>query len=285
MTTLRRVRKSAPASWSMGLVGAAGLAVVLTAGHAQEVPSRLPLPGQETTSIEKADTETTWRQTDGSPAVLPAPGDQSPPASTAAPADNRPPGLPPGVPLDIPLDNVELDADVDVAELTEDAVPNDELAALAVDIARRTLLAQHPHTAKSVIYTAEIMVRPQGDVTHLYARLIWMKHPRGHRSYHSEVFATLVNVTETRRVFDLDYKDNCGVPFHNFGRAPEIISMINDDLKQRDKFGMPHPSVGPDLEYLAPRTRRWLWNGLSGDRQWHVSIADDRVAPRWRSDE
>jgi len=152
---------------------------------------------------------------------------------------------------------------------------------LAVDIARRTLLVHNACAANYPIRTAESSVRPQGDVVHLYARLIWQGGLLGWSTYESEVFATVVYTPNLRRVYELSYRDNCSVPLKNYDSTSKVITQYNTEFAGRDKFMMPHRDVGPDPDVLLPRSRTWRWNLLSGDRAWHAFNADDRTDSKW----
>ncbi len=157
-----------------------------------------------------------------------------------------------------------------------------ELEFLAVDIARRSVLAQHPRAANAPIRTVEFLVRPAGDEVHTYAKLLWTPKERESifKWYTSEVYATLIYTREMRRVYEISYRDNFWVPFRNFTHI-DLVSKINEEFDRRDGVRAPHPQMlpGPRLDCLAPRARTWRFNPFGGDRPWHVSIADDRVRP------
>ena len=156
-----------------------------------------------------------------------------------------------------------------------------ELEQLAVDIARRALLAHKPHAAKEPFHTVEVQVRPEGDVVHTYARLMVMEDDEDDRPFECEVFASLVYTRGCRRMFDISYRDNDCVPDRYHQRTAELLSAFNTEFERRDPLQMATPMVGPRMDVLAPRSRGWIWNLFQGDRVWHVFNADDRVRDGW----
>ena len=170
-----------------------------------------------------------------------------------------------------------------------------ELEALAIDVARRTVLAYHPHAANLPMYTLEVRVRPEGDLVHTYARLhVRKSHKpvRKHRKlaklFHSperlteaEVFATFIYTPGYRRLVDVSYEHDRLIPFRLYNRTADIVTMYNREFENRDDLRMRVPLVGQRTDMLAPRSHKWMWNPLQGDHGWHAFMADDYVAPGW----
>ncbi|MEM0925160.1 MAG: hypothetical protein AAGJ83_03910 [Planctomycetota bacterium] len=152
-----------------------------------------------------------------------------------------------------------------------------ELIELAVDVARRVVLAYHINASRHPIRTLEVDFRRQGDQVHTHTRLSWSSHRKGTKLYESDVFASFVYTPTVRRIYDLQYRDNCRVPLSQFDLATPIVTQINDDLKRRDPLGRPTLKLSSRSDVLMPRSRKWRWNPFSGDRDWHVGVADDRA--------
>lgn len=161
------------------------------------------------------------------------------------------------------------------------STPADELELLAVDIARRTLLAYYPSASRAPIRTTEVWVRPKGDIIYTYARLIWSLDRRERRSYSCEVFSSIIYMPERRRMYELSYQDNYKHPHRNHELTADVASKYNEYFKSRDPLMLPHPLIGSRLDLLEPRSRAWRWNPFSGDRGWHVWLADSRPKRRW----
>ena len=135
-----------------------------------------------------------------------------------------------------------------------DEGPN-ELELLALDIARRAVLAHYPHAGRNPMRTLQVKVRPEGDVVHTYARLAWApdhRHPEKH--FESEVFASVIYTTDIRRIFDISYKDNRLKPFRLFNRRVDLVSKLNEDLERRDPLRMATPLVGNRQDLLVHET-------------------------------
>lgn len=165
--------------------------------------------------------------------------------------------------------------------VTEEDGPS-ELECLAVDIARRSVLAHYPKAAARPIRTLQVRSRPQGDVVHLYARLQWSCGLPGFvRSYESEVFASLIHTPDIRRIYDISYRDNRLKPWRVFNRRIDLISRLNKEFERRDPLRMATPLVGNRQDMLVPRSRPWIYHPLQGDHGWHAGAADDYIAPRW----
>ena len=162
------------------------------------------------------------------------------------------------------------------------AAPPSEAELLAVDIARRALLARYPAVARQPVRTLEVRVRPEGDVLHTYARLHWTLDKKEPFQFHEcEVFASLVYTPDLRRIYDISFKDNRLHPWRVFSRQVDLVSVINEELERRDTLRMASPLVGNRQSVLVPRSRRWLHHPLRGDHAWHAGAADDHVSPRW----
>lgn len=157
-----------------------------------------------------------------------------------------------------------------------------ELDDLAVDIARRVLLAQTPHAGKNPIFTEEVRVRPEGDAIHTYARLRYATSTRSPRKmFTAEVFASMIYTPEVRRVYDISYKDNRLFPRRLFNRKIDLLSKINEEFERRDEMIMPMPLIGNRMDLLLPRGEAWQKHNLSDDHAWHVYSADDHIGRRW----
>lgn len=163
-----------------------------------------------------------------------------------------------------------------------------QLEQLAVDIARRTLLAHKPHLAKDPIYTVTSEVRIEGDIIHTYARLRIpdddddddddddMELP-----FEAEVFSSLVYTRGFRRMMDLSYRDNCATPTRICRRTADVVSAYNTEFERRDPLQMSMPPLGDHVKTLVPRKRRWIWNPFQGDHGWHIFNADGRGRDGW----
>ena len=149
-----------------------------------------------------------------------------------------------------------------------------EITGLAVDIARRVVLAYYPKASRHVIQTEDVNFRRQGDQIHTYARVIWSVNKK--YTYASDVFASIVYTPNLRRVYEVRYKDNFHIPMRNFNETSPVITAINNDFKNRDPLMMPTEKLGSRTDLLVPRSWKWRWNPFSGDRDWHVGIAKDR---------
>ena len=157
-----------------------------------------------------------------------------------------------------------------------------ELEAIAVDIARRSVLAHYPTAGRHPIRTLEIRTRPEGDVVHTFARLQFaVSYFSGKKFHESEVYATLIYTSEIRRVIDLGYKDNCLTAHRLFNRRVDLISKINEDYERRDPLQMPAPLVCRRLDLLPPRNAPWYWSLIGGDHAWHANAADSHIRHRW----
>jgi hypothetical protein len=158
-----------------------------------------------------------------------------------------------------------------------------ELEHLAVDIARRSVLAHYPHASRNPIRTMQVQVRPEGDVVHTYARLAWSKdHGEPDKFYESEVFASLVYTRGIRRIYDISYKDNRLIPWRICNRRIDLVSKLNEDYERRDPLRMPAALVGHRLDVLAPRSYWWRYHPLQGDHAWHAISADAHIKRSWR---
>ena len=157
-----------------------------------------------------------------------------------------------------------------------------ELEYLAVDIARRSILAHYPQAGHDPMRTLEARVRPEGDAVHTFAKVQWsFTDARGTRYHEAEVFASLIYTPDARRMFDISYKDNYLVPHRAFNRKVDLLSKFNEEFDRRDPLRMPAPLVGRRMDFLAPRRAGWVWNILSGDHAWHANVADDQIHPAW----
>lgn len=168
-----------------------------------------------------------------------------------------------------------------VQECCDDGPTEHEL--LALDIARRSVLAHYPKAGKNPIRTLQVRVRPDGDVVHTYARVAWTDAAIGSgKSYESEVFASIVYTPDLRRLYDISYKDNRLKPWRMFNRRIDLLSKINEDLERRDPLRMATPLIGNRQDLLVPRKQEWIRHPLGGDHAWHASSADDYIDPRWQ---
>ncbi len=157
-----------------------------------------------------------------------------------------------------------------------------ELEFLAVDIARRAVLAHYPQVGHDPMRTMEVRVRPEGDIIHTFAKVQWSyTDARGPRYHEAEVYASLVYTPDARRMYDISYKDNYLVPHRAFNRRIELVSKYNEAFERRDPLRRPAPLIGRRLSFLAPRRSRWVWHLLGGDHGWHVFSADDEIAPAY----
>ncbi len=157
-----------------------------------------------------------------------------------------------------------------------------ELEFLAVDIARRSVLAHYPKAGRHPIRTLEVKVRPEGDIIHTYAKLEWSKTIcRKTFMYNAEVSSSIVYTPENRRVFDLTYKDNTLIPGRIWNRRIDLVSKINDEFDRLDPLRSPAPLIGNRMDILAPRQRSWVDHSLRDDHAWHVYAADEYLAPEW----
>ena len=153
---------------------------------------------------------------------------------------------------------------------------------LALDIARRSVLAHYPKAGRNPIRTLQVKTRPEGDVIHTYARVAWSECEQAPRkSYESEVFATMIYTPDIRRLYDISYKDNRLKPWRMFNRRIDLLSKINEELERRDPLRMATPLVGNRHDLLVPRSREWIRHELRGDHAWHASSADDYISPSW----
>lgn len=151
-----------------------------------------------------------------------------------------------------------------------------DLNALAIDIARRVVLAHYKHAGRNSINTRDVRVRRQGDQVHTYARVAWSPDKNRANVYHSDVFSSIVMARGVRRVYRIGYKDNFRVPMTNCDETSPIITQINDDFQNRDPLGLPSEKLSDRGDVLFPRSNNWLKSIFSGDRDWHVGIAKDR---------
>ena len=133
---------------------------------------------------------------------------------------------------------------------------------LAVDIARRSLLAVHPEAGYRPIITEEVLVRRQGHYVRTYARLRWYKKHlwqkgRNITRYQSEVSASIVYHPERRRVTDLSYIDNAFLTFRNIDRASQVVATYNEDFSLRDDVGIPAKVLSQNVNVLQPTRNTW----------------------------
>ncbi|MEO1525612.1 MAG: hypothetical protein AAFX06_09250 [Planctomycetota bacterium] len=180
------------------------------------------------------------------------------------------------IPAEAVIENaqgVDSDAFVPPAECQDDA----ELIALAVDIARRVVLAHYKHAGLNSIHTCDVRYQRQGDQIHTYARVSWSPERMRRNSYQSDVFASIVMTRGLRRVYRVGYKDNYRFPrASSIDETSPIVTQINDDFRNRDPLGLETEKLGSRTDVLLRRSRNWLSNLFSGDRDWHVGIAKDR---------
>lgn len=196
-----------------------------------------------------------------------APGEEA--AQPYAPLGVAPPGEGPSMPMQ------EGGCFEDPSGAFPSTVQPDILQLLAVDIARRTLLALHPHAARKPIVTLAVRVRPQGHAVHTYAKLRWyrkcMWRPNDFGEFESEVSASLVYHPDRRRVFDLSYQDNAYLTYLCVDRASQIVASYNEDFALRDGVGLPPRMLSHRLDVLEPYEKPRVLN------IWPVRAPDPRA--------
>ena len=153
-----------------------------------------------------------------------------------------------------------------------------ELESLAIDLARRVVLAYDPKAGKQPIQTVNVEVRSEGELVHLYAR-VKAESKTGillHRSKPIlwDVSATLIYRPSLRRVVDLNVKTDGLIPYRVCPRIPQLVTALNDEFDRLDPFGFPTPKLNWQLESLPPRTKEWIEAPLQGQHAWHVLQAD-----------
>lgn len=144
-------------------------------------------------------------------------------------------------------------------------VHHDLLELLAVDIARRSLLAIHPYAAERPIVTLDVIVRPSGHDVHTYARLQWTRRHwwQGEnqvKSYQSDVSATLLYHPDKRLIYDISYVDNAWLPFRNIDMTSQVAASYNEDFALRDKTGLPPKFLSDRADVLEPYIKPRIFN-------------------------
>jgi hypothetical protein len=145
------------------------------------------------------------------------------------------------------------------------SVHRGELELLAVDIARRSLLALHPYAADQPIITLEVVVRPHGHVVETYVKLQWYRRHwwnlRGPRkTYESEVSAAIVYHPDHRRVYDISYVDTAYLPLRNIDMTSQVAATYNEDFALRDGTGLPPKLLSDRIDLLEPYIKPRLFN-------------------------
>jgi hypothetical protein len=136
-------------------------------------------------------------------------------------------------------------------------VHRDILELLAVDVARRALLALHPYAADQPIVTLDVIVRPSGHEVHTYARLEWYRHhwwqaSDVRKTYQSEVSMSMVYHPDHRRLHDISYVDNAWLPFRNVDMSSQVVASYNEDFALRDETGLPPKFLSDRIDVLEP---------------------------------
>jgi hypothetical protein len=198
------------------------------------------------------------------PLHLPGPAGSPPAPPPSGPSD----GLPPAYACEPGAWGAGCSAGAGCHEQPELAFPasvhHDFLQLMAVDIARRTLLAMHPYAAKHPIVTLDVVVRPSGHQVHTYAKLQWRRAHWWRRGeakvYESEVSASFVYHPDQRLLYDISYVDDAWLPLRNYDRASDVVAAYNEDFGLRYGTGLPPWLLSDRIDVLEPYPQPRLAN-------------------------
>lgn len=122
-----------------------------------------------------------------------------------------------------------------------------EIATLAAEIGRTSVMLHHRCLNPARIKATEIHVNHQGDITHFRALMVWSTgrwHPTWHRA---AVYGSLVNRADLRRLVDIDYTEGADIPWLCHDHAPEVLSYWNTRFSRDDTL-LPLREIGQPLD-------------------------------------
>ncbi len=134
-----------------------------------------------------------------------------------------------------------------------------EMASLAVEIARTAVVMHHHAINPRSVQPTRVTINHQGDVCHFEAIVVWTSGPFGAQlgstPRRAVVYGSLVNRSELRRLFDLEYVEAPDRPWIGCDNSPKVISYWNSVFARGDTMAMPrelgqplHRSMQPQLD-------------------------------------
>jgi len=131
-----------------------------------------------------------------------------------------------------------------------------EMAALAVEIGR-TAVAMHHHAINPRrVQPTRVIINHQGDVCHFEAVMVWTSGTfgaqLGHTPRRAVIYGSLINRSDIRRLYDLEYVEAPDRPCIGCDQSPKVITYWNtvfarlDTLSPARELGQPlHRSMHP----------------------------------------
>jgi hypothetical protein len=127
-----------------------------------------------------------------------------------------------------------------------------EMAALAVEIGRTAVVMHHHKVNPRTIEPTRVIINHQGDICHFQVVMVWSSGTFGGQigstPRRAVVYGSLVNRSDIRRLFDLEYIEAPDKPWIGCDNAPKVITYWNTKFVREG-------TLSPDRELGQPLHR------------------------------